>query len=142
MNNTILILVAASVALLLLLGIVWVLMGKKATQPGWKHSVQTRVIAISKGIDSANHASLKFAVLELDKLADFVLKQHNLRGQSMGERMKAAESLFPSRSMYQQFWELHKVRNQLAHEIDSHYENEALLQVCIDYRKLIEALLS
>ena len=56
------------------------------------------------------------AVSEADKLLDAGLQLQKVPGQTMGERLKAAESKFP-RELYQQIWEAHKLRNSLAHEV-------------------------
>lgn len=56
------------------------------------------------------------AVTEADKLLDASLQVRGLAGESMAERLKAAQSLF-SPSLYQEIWEAHKLRNSLAHEV-------------------------
>lgn len=55
------------------------------------------------------------AVLEADKVLDFVLKKMNVNGQGLGERLRNAESLIKN---YDDVWKAHKVRNQLVHEVD------------------------
>jgi hypothetical protein len=55
------------------------------------------------------------AVLEADKTLDAVLRELHLPGASMGERLKHAAPLLPA-DLYQQVWQYHKIRNQLAHE--------------------------
>jgi hypothetical protein len=53
------------------------------------------------------------AVIEADKLVDYVLRQYNIRGDSMADRMRGAEDMIPN---YQQLWQAHKLRNKLVHE--------------------------
>lgn len=60
------------------------------------------------------------AIIEADKLVDTVLKRMGFNGDSMGERLRSSEKLVP-RNVYNDMWEAHKVRNQLVHEIDHHY---------------------
>jgi len=57
----------------------------------------------------------KEAIMEADKLFDFVLKGMNITGATMGERLIKAERLL---SNYHDIWEAHKVRNKLVHEVD------------------------
>ena len=57
----------------------------------------------------------KEAVFEADKLLDFVFKLIHLRGETFADRLKAAKNLLPN---YQAVWDAHKLRNNLAHELD------------------------
>lgn len=59
----------------------------------------------------------RYAVIEADKLLDYVLKQRGYRGETMGERLKAAAEDF---NYLDDIWSAHKLRNKLVHE--SHYE--------------------
>lgn len=61
-------------------------------------------------------SSLKEAVNRADKLMDFALLKI-VDGETMGERLKAAGDRF-SRDVYNKVWQAHKVRNNLAHELD------------------------
>lgn len=61
-------------------------------------------------------ATRALAVSEGDKILDSAFKIIGLPGESMGDRLKAAESKF-SPDLYQQIWQAHKLRNTLAHEI-------------------------
>lgn len=63
-----------------------------------------------------NPATRDLAVNEADKLLDAALCQLDLPGQTMGERLKAAQGLFPDH-LYNQIWQAHKLRNRLAHEV-------------------------
>lgn len=59
------------------------------------------------------------AVSEADKLLDSAFQAAGIPGSTMGERLKAAEKHF-SRELYNQLWNAHKLRNNLAHEIGAH----------------------
>lgn len=58
----------------------------------------------------------KLAIIEADKLLDYVLKSMYFPGQTMAERLKLASYKFPG---LKQVWWAHKVRNQIVH--DAHY---------------------
>ena len=58
---------------------------------------------------------LRQAILEADKLLDYVLQGKGYRGDTMGERMRSANSQFSRRN---DVWAAHKLRNALAHEVD------------------------
>lgn len=58
---------------------------------------------------------LKHAVLEADKLVDFILKKRGYRGETFAERLRSAEDYLDHR-VYQDIWDGHKIRNQIAHD--------------------------
>jgi len=68
---------------------------------------------------------LKHAVMEADKLADFVLKAKGFQGETFADRLRSAQS-FLSSSLYNQLWQGHKVRNQIAHESELTIMNSEL----------------
>jgi hypothetical protein len=57
---------------------------------------------------------LRQAVMEADKLLDYVLQGKGYRGDTMGERMRSANLQFSRRN---DVWAAHKLRNALAHEV-------------------------
>lgn len=57
----------------------------------------------------------KEAIMDADKLFDFVLKSMNIKGATMGERLINAEKMLDN---YHDIWEAHKIRNRLVHEVD------------------------
>lgn len=61
-------------------------------------------------------ATLALAISEADKLFDVALRAAGVPGNTLGERLKAAESHFDP-SQYNQLWNAHKLRNRLAHEV-------------------------
>ncbi len=61
-------------------------------------------------------ASWVKAVFEADKILDYVLTLKNVSGANLGERLKNSKHLF---SNVQVAWDAHKLRNQLAHEVDA-----------------------
>ena len=56
------------------------------------------------------------AISEADKLLDAALQLKGVKGTTMGERLKASTGLFPH-DLYQDIWQAHKIRNNLAHEV-------------------------
>lgn len=60
-------------------------------------------------------SSYHLAVLNADKLLDKALKERGYKGQTMGERMKAAKTVWSNAN---NVWGAHKLRNQIAHEHD------------------------
>jgi hypothetical protein len=66
-------------------------------------------------------SNFRQAILEADKLLDFVLEKMNYRG-SLGEKLKAAKDRF-SPGIYNGIWDAHKIRNRLVHEVGSEILN-------------------
>lgn len=64
-------------------------------------------------LDRKNIMSYKLAVMEADKLFDYVLKHMHFPGSTMGERLKAACYKYEK---LRSVWWPHKVRNQIVHE--------------------------
>lgn len=66
-------------------------------------------------LNSSSIIELKHAVLEADKLVDFVLKKKGYSGETFADRLRSAEP-FINHNIYQDIWNGHKIRNQIAHD--------------------------
>lgn len=68
---------------------------------------------VLKHIDSENPAEWKLAILEADNMLDGILEDEGYLGETVADKLKA---MSPSRiASYDDVWEAHKVRNQIAH---------------------------
>lgn len=76
--------------------------------------VSDRWLRIEELVTAGKPSALKQAVMEADKLLDYALTSL-CAGQTMGERLKNARSIFNSET-YQSLWDAHKFRNALVHE--------------------------
>jgi uncharacterized membrane protein len=88
----------------------------------------------------AGEASWAKAVFEADKILDYVLTARKVPGANLGERLKRGKNLFRN---VQVAWDAHKLRNQLAHEIDSRlarYEAERAIRFFKDSLQQLRAL--
>jgi hypothetical protein len=72
-------------------------------------------LAIENQLKRDEPTSYHLSVLNADKLLDQALKEHNVRGETMGERMKTAKDTWSNANAV---WGAHKLRNQIAHESD------------------------
>ena len=77
-------------------------------------------------LNSENQLELRHAVMEADKLADWILKKKGYAGQTFADRLRSAEKDMP-KSVYNNIWQGHKIRNLIAHE-DGKISHEALRQ--------------
>ncbi|OYW86511.1 hypothetical protein B7Z17_00195, partial [Candidatus Saccharibacteria bacterium 32-49-10] len=72
-------------------------------------------LAIERQLKPDDTASFQLAILNADKLLDRALRQRNIKGQTMGERMKTFQKHW---SKPDAVWAAHKMRNRIAHESD------------------------
>ena len=79
---------------------------------------------IDQMLVSENLSDLRQAVMEADKLIDWILKKRNYKGQTFADRLRSAEKDIP-KDIYNNIWQGHKIRNQVAHE-DSDISSETL----------------
>lgn len=77
-------------------------------------TVQSRW-SIVQTMTSQGGNGLRQAIMEADKLLDYVLQGKGYRGETMAERMRSANREFRRRN---DVWAAHKLRNALAHEVD------------------------
>jgi len=70
---------------------------------------------IEKMAESDNMYELRHAVIEADKLVDFILKKKGYNGETFADRLRNAEKDI-NKNLYQNLWNAHKVRNQIAHD--------------------------
>ena len=73
-------------------------------------------------LNSESEIELKHAVMETDKLVDFILQKKGYAGETFADRLRNAEKNI-DRATYQNIWEGHKIRNQIAHgdgQIEKH----------------------
>lgn len=66
-------------------------------------------------MQNAGPSGLKNALLEADKLLDYCMIGKGFTGDTMGDRLKNGGSRFSNPSAV---WSAHKLRNQLAHEVE------------------------
>ena len=74
---------------------------------------------------AATSQTRDLAIAEADKLLDAALKEIGIPGNTMGDRLKASQGLFPDQ-LYNQVWEAHKLRNRLAHEMGAEVSAQEL----------------
>ena len=80
-----------------------------------KEKYQSKWLKIEKSLQQDNLTSYNTAIMEADKLLDHAMTEMGIRGQTMGERLKKGGSRF---NHLNAVWAAHKVRNQIAHEVD------------------------
>lgn len=90
----------------------------RVKRPAWQQTAmekQTQIAILKTGEDS----DVRQAVIEADKLLDFILINKGARGENLGEKLKGGRYLFADEISYQAAWDGHKVRNVLVHGQES-----------------------
>lgn len=69
----------------------------------------------ARGLLSGDASARKDAIIRLDTILGKSLQYAGINGDTVGERLKQARSLF-DRKVYDDIWTAHKLRNRLVHE--------------------------
>lgn len=70
-------------------------------------------LSTERQLMKGQEATYQLVILNADKLLDQALRQRGFKGETMGERMRSAHSLWTNTN---NVWTVHKLRNQIAHE--------------------------
>lgn len=78
--------------------------------------VENKWPEIENSVVIGKPSNLKVAVIEADKLTDFVLRTYYPETETMGERLKLAKEKFLNNEIaYGDLWYAHKIRNEVVH---------------------------
>lgn len=106
-----------SIALIGILLVAVILLTRKSTPQLDVNKYRMKWLGIEKQLLADDLSSCQLAVMNADKLLDQALKERGTKGETMGERMKAAKDSWTSANA---IWNAHKLRNRIAHESDVH----------------------
>lgn len=97
--------------------IFWLISSGQGHRTGHLNVEQYRLkyLEIENKIKAEEPMTYQMSILEADKLLDQALKEKGFSGDTMGERLKNANSSFTKRNCV---WAAHKLRNSIAHESD------------------------
>lgn len=98
---------------------------------------QAQWLAIENTVSRDNQASWQVAIMNADKLVDQALRERRFKGQTMGERMKSAEKTWRN---VNHVWGAHKIRNQLAHEVDTQLSYDITLRSLSAFKQALKDL--
>lgn len=99
-------------------------------------TVQNRWSVI-QGLMSQGGNGLRQAVMEADKLLDYVLQGKGYGGDTMADRMRSANRQFSRRN---DVWNAHKLRNALAHEVEFDLVPSQVKQAIAAFERAIKDL--
>ena len=93
-----------------------VMLGRGGTHQLDSVKYQTAWLAIELKLKKDHPDTYMLTVMEADKLLDQALKERGFVGQTMGDRMKAANKQWTRANAV---WGAHKLRNRYAHEANT-----------------------
>ena len=103
---------------------------KKAAKEPW--------LAILKKLESGNPSDWNLAVMQADSIADNILKEMGLGGETMGERMKALDK---SRlATLDDLWEAHRIRNEIAHSPEKNVTKHRAVYAVSLFKEVLKEL--
>jgi hypothetical protein len=102
---------------------------KAAIHVGW-HKIEEHLTA-------GGPTRYRAAVIEADTLLDHCLKQLNVPGDSLGERLRQSRNRFQA---YDDVWQAHRVRNQVVHETDKELLASEAKSVVAKFRQALTDL--
>lgn len=100
--------------------------------------VKQRWAEIENLMQLGRASNFRQAVLEADKLLNFVLEKMGYQG-SLGEKLKKAKDRF-SKDTYNGVWDARKIRNRLVHEVGSEIMNYDAKEAIEKFKKGLEDL--
>lgn len=101
--------------------------------------VEARVRSIKQLAASTDQAQKKQAIIQFDMTVDDILKQAQVPGATMGERLKAVAAKL-SKQVNAQIWQAHKKRNELVHENGSFVADWELTQYMQNFEVVISEM--
>lgn len=82
-----------------------------------REDIAKRWRALEELLHRGDEMSIKFAIIEADKLLDHALRARGFGGQNLGERLKLACYKY---GRLRAVWHAHLLRNRLVHEATAH----------------------
>jgi len=123
----------------LFLFLIWLRKKFALRESALKKRVDKKFKEISQLLAIDNESAFRTAIIEADKLLDFILKSKGARGSTLGERLKSSRGLIRDLN---NIWFAHKVRNRLVHDLDSRIKRREAARVIKIFRGTINHLLN
>lgn len=136
-NNPATLFFIVAVLIAAVIGVVYLLIVGKTGSGLNVQKYQTRWLEIENSVDKSNNASWQLAIMNADKLLDQALRERRFKGQTMGERMKSAQKIWKNAN---HVWGAHKVRNQLAHEVNANISYDITLRSLSAFKQALKDL--
>lgn len=117
--------------------ILYISVAKKDNPYLKRDKYQARWLEIENNLNRDTPSSYQMAVLNADKLLDQALRDCRIKGETMGDRMKSANSRWKNAN---NVWSAHKIRNQLAHENDAKISYDTAMRALSAFKQALKDL--
>lgn len=105
-----------------------------------KDLIRRRWREINDLMNQGKPSTYKVAVMDADKLVDYVLKAKVGSAGTMADRLKKSKGLFRSYYDYQNLWEAHKMRNRMVHDAEHEIYPAEVKKVISYFEKALKEL--
>lgn len=102
-----------------------------------KEKYQHNWLKIENSLAKDNPASWHLALINGDKLVDTALRELQVQGQTIGERLKNSRDKFSSPNS---LWHAHKLRNVVAHEHDAEINFDQTRRAMNNFKQALKDL--
>ncbi len=102
-----------------------------------KSGIKKRWQEIEDLLKRPGEMNYKIAVMEADKLLDYVLKSMTMSGKDMGERIRFASFKF---DRLRKVWWAHVLRNQLVHEATFSLDHATAKRAIKTFKRALEEI--
>ncbi len=117
--------------------ILYIAVAKKDNPYLNRDKYQARWLEIENGLNREASSTYHMAVLNADKLLDQAMRDCRIKGETMGDRLKSANSRWKNAN---NVWSAHKVRNQLAHEADAKISYDTAMHALAAFKQALKDL--
>jgi len=98
---------------------------------------RTKCLEIENQLRKEQVSSYHLTVLNADKLVGQALTELDIKGETMGEKMKNAKNIFSDNNG---IWTAHKLRNKVAHDTDVYISYDDAKRALMNFRKALKDL--
>lgn len=132
-------LVGGGVIGVIILLLLWRLLKRRRSMlDGWsRQTIAKQWQEVEQLMNQNSPAAFKLAVMEADKLVDYVLKSLGTPGKDFGERIRAGSYNYPQ---LRQVWPAHIVRNRIAHEPLYQLDARTARQALATFKQVLKLL--
>lgn len=134
-NPSLFLLIGALIVAVVL--ILYISLSKKDNPYLKRDKYQSQWLRIESSLSRDVPSSYQMAVMNADKLVDQALRDCRFKGETMGDRMKSANSRWKNAN---DVWSAHKVRNQLAHETDAKISYDTAMRALSAFKQALKDL--
>ena len=105
-----------------------------------KNNIVRRWKEVKKLVKSGGPSQLAQAILKADKIVDYTLKKLYPRETTNVGQYKKAEEFFKRKRDYNNLWYAHKVRNEIAHNMDFDLPHAQAVKVIYKFEKSLKII--